>query len=151
MCRRLQPFATGRVTRRAALEHSDLSDLAADDSTATNAAKLRACVAAQRERAGGGSFRGACVAAFGRVWCGLGLRLLLGVCLTYVQPLLLRRIVRHIEGVDELAAPAALGCAAAMFAVATASSVANAMFWWGGDRLGVWLQASGQAWHRPHA
>ena len=29
-----------------------------------------------------------------------------------------------------------------MFAVATGSSIANAMFWWGGDRMAVWLQES---------
>lgn len=85
--------------RRAALEHADLPGLAPADTTHANAARLRVRVAAQRRRVGGGSFRSACVATFGRVWCGLGLRLLVGVCLTYVQPLLLRRIVRHIDGV----------------------------------------------------
>ena len=38
--------------------------------------------------------------------------------------------------------PLAFGCAASMFAVATASSIANAMFWWGGDRMAVRLQES---------
>ena len=47
------------------------------------------------------------MAAFGQVWCGLGLRLLAGVGLTYVQPLLLRRIVRHIDGEVEMSTPLA--------------------------------------------
>ena len=93
--------------RRVALEHSDLPSLAPADTTHANAARLRVRVTAQRRRAGGGSFRSACVAAFGRVWCGLGLRLLVGVCLTYVQPLLLRRIVRHIDGEAEMGTPLA--------------------------------------------
>ena len=52
--------------QRAALEHSDLPGLAPDDTTHANAARLRVRVTAQRRRAGGGSFRSACVAAFGR-------------------------------------------------------------------------------------
>lgn len=61
---------------------------------------------------------------------------------TFVNPLLVRLLVRHIEGVAPLPPPVAFGAACAMFVCAEGSSLTMAQFWWHGDRLGVRLKQS---------
>ena len=123
--------------RQKTLQHQDLFGLAPADSTETNAAALGTAMRFEAQRRSGGSFYGACRTVFGQWWCGMAARLLVGVCFAYVNPALIRVIVEHVEGVDELPAPVAFGAAGGMFLMATGNSISNAMFFWRGDRLSV--------------